>query len=76
MRRSRILIIVLATAILGMSAGIAIGYYVVPDSKGRSADCIILARDLQKITYSDSPTGGSEFRRERSIINQYNEECR
>jgi len=73
MRRSRVLFLALATAGLFWIAGIAAGYYAIPDPKGKSAECIILSNDLENLTYRGSGTGGE---REQSIVDRYNAHCR
>ena len=72
MRRRWVLALLLATAILFSLAGTTLGYYVIPDSKGKSADCIILSHDLEGLTYSP----GSNNQRANDVVAKYNAECR
>lgn len=54
-------------------AGVAVGYYAIPNSRGESAECVILSNDLERLTYLGDGSGGA---REQSIVNRYNEHCR
>jgi hypothetical protein len=71
MRRRWVLAIVLATAITFALVGTAIGYWVVPDPKGESAQCVVLSNDLKKLTYLS--TGGTSG---KSVVDAYNSQCR
>ena len=78
MQRSRILAIVLVTAIVALLAGTAIGYYRVPDSKGPSAECVVVANDLANLTNLNpegSSVGESPPQIQR-ILDYYDEHCR
>jgi len=68
----RSLAVLFATAVLFLLGGTAIGYYVVPDSKGRSAQCIVLANDLEGLTYN----GGTRSSTASKIVEMYNDHCR
>jgi len=75
-QRIRTLAVVLATALLSLSAGTAIGYYVIADDEqGKSAQCIILAKDLREFTYVGVPENNVNSNARR-ILEQYDENCR
>ena len=67
--------VLILAIVLALAAGTAVGYYVLADndSKGTSAECLILKRDLEKLTYRGEGRGDS---RSQSVVDRYNEECR
>jgi hypothetical protein len=73
MPRRRALAVVAVAALVFFLAGMAFGHYVLPRSKGDTAECIILRQDLTRLTYA-GPGGGDE--RAQTVVDLYNEHCR
>lgn len=72
MRRRHVLAIALATAILFALAGTAFGHYVVPSSKGDTANCVALKSALERGPAS-AANEGLNFDAMRDF---YDRECR
>ena len=68
MRRRYVLTLVLATALIFALAGTALGYWVLPEGEGESADCIVTRAILN--TPTENP-GAIESARD-----YYNANCR
>jgi hypothetical protein len=73
--RARLIAIVL-TLVLALAIGTAIGRYVVPnDSKGTSAECMILKNTISDVKYVQSGNS-SEQTFYRNLVTRYDNECR
>ena len=76
MRRRRVVALVLATALVFLVAGTALGYWAIPQ-EGTRAECIILANQLEDYEYLgfDQPST-SATRLASFVIDEYNRLCR
>lgn len=64
MRRRWVAALILATAIVFSAGGTALGYWVIPDSKGPTAECISARHFLNTDDY------------DQTVADYYNAHCR
>ena len=62
------------SAIVFFLSGLVIGYWVIPDSKSASAECIVLRKDPNDLTHRDGT--GSEGSSADQVVDLYNQYCR
>ena len=71
MRRRLVIALIAATALTFLIGGTALGYWVIPNPKGESGDCIIARAILERGTLDDSSLDII-----RAWIEIYDEDCR
>ena len=75
--RRRILVLVVVTALVFLGIGTSVGYWVVPDSKSPSAQCIVARSDLDTLTYlGGGNTSSSRQDKIDNVVEIYNKHCR
>ena len=66
---------IVGVAVIFALAGTAFGYFVIPEGKGDSAQCIVLRKDLADLTYLTNNRASPDSASAR-VVDLSNEFCR